>query len=76
MCRQDLHRKCAEAEVEQLAGQGSKPDPSRQTYRWGTERGYVVIDGQKVPVENRVSAAASMIAKSHCEATNCSSVRR
>ena len=40
-----------EAEVEQVAGQRSKPDPSREAYRWGTKRGYVVIDGQKVPIE-------------------------
>ena len=40
-----------EAEVEQVAGQRSKPDPGREAYRWGTERGYVMIDGQKVPIE-------------------------
>ena len=40
-----------EAEVEQVAGERSKPDPQRTAYRWGSERGYVVIDGQKVPIE-------------------------
>lgn len=40
-----------EAEVEQVAGERSQPDPNREAYRWGTERGYVVIDGQKVPIE-------------------------
>lgn len=40
-----------EAEVEQVAGQRSQPDANREAYRWGTERGYVVIDGQKVPIE-------------------------
>jgi len=40
-----------EAEVEQVAGARSKPDPKRAAYRWGTETGYVVIDGQKVPIE-------------------------
>ena len=40
-----------ESEVEQVAGKRSQPDPQRQAYRWGTERGYVVIDGQKVPIE-------------------------
>jgi hypothetical protein len=28
-----------EAEVEQVAGERSKPDPQREAYRWGTERG-------------------------------------
>jgi hypothetical protein len=40
-----------EAEVEQVAGERSQPDPKRAAYRWGTERGYVIIDGQKVPIE-------------------------
>jgi putative transposase len=40
-----------EAEVEQLAGPCSQPDEERKAYRWGTENGYVVIDGQKVPIE-------------------------
>ena len=40
-----------EAEVEHVAGKRSKPDQQREAYRWGTERGYVVIDGQKVPIE-------------------------
>lgn len=39
-----------ENEAEQLAGPRSKPDPKRQAYRWGSEEGYCVIDGQKVPV--------------------------
>lgn len=39
-----------EAEAEQLAGPRSQPDAQRQAYRWGTEEGYCVIDGQKVPV--------------------------
>jgi len=42
-----------EAEVEQVAGERSQPDPKRAAYRWGTERGYVIIDGQKVPIEKR-----------------------
>jgi putative transposase len=40
-----------ESEVEQIAGKRSQPDPTRTGYRWGTERGYVMIDGQKVPIE-------------------------
>jgi len=39
-----------ENEAEQLVGPRSKPDPKRQAYRWGSEEGYCVIDGQKVPV--------------------------
>ncbi len=40
-----------ESEVEQIAGKRSHPDPTRTAYRWGSEQGYVIIDGQKVPVE-------------------------
>lgn len=39
-----------EAEVEQLAGRRSEPNPSRTTYRWGSEDGFCVIDGQRVPI--------------------------
>ena len=63
------------AEVEQLAGQRSKPDPSRQAYRWGTERGYVVIDGQKIPVEKPRLRGRQHDREIPWEATNCSSVR-
>src|SRR6202008_3255834 len=38
-----------EAEVEQLAGKRSQPDPQRNIYRWGIEDGYCLIDGQRVP---------------------------
>jgi putative transposase len=40
-----------EAEVEQLAGKRSQPDPRRNIYRWGTENGYCLIDGQRVPIQ-------------------------
>lgn len=39
-----------EAEVEQLAGKRSQPDPKGTIYRWGTEDGYCIIDGQRVPI--------------------------
>jgi putative transposase len=39
-----------EAEVEQLAGKRSQPNPQRNIYRWGIEEGYCVIDGQRVPL--------------------------
>lgn len=40
-----------EAEVEQLAGKRSQPNPQRNIYRWGVEDGYCVIDGQRVPLQ-------------------------
>lgn len=40
-----------EAEVEQLAGKRSQPNPQRNIYRGGIEEGYCVIDGQRVPVK-------------------------
>lgn len=39
-----------EAEVEQLAGKRSQPNPQRNIYRWGIEDGYCLIDGQRVPI--------------------------
>jgi transposase-like protein len=39
-----------ECEVEQLAGKRSQPDRKRSAYRWGIEQGYVIVDGQKVPI--------------------------
>jgi transposase-like protein len=39
-----------EAEAEKIAGPRSKADQERHAYRWGTEQGYCVIDGQKVPI--------------------------
>jgi putative transposase len=40
-----------QAEVEQLAGKRSRPNPQRNIYRWGTEEGYCLIDGQRVPLQ-------------------------
>lgn len=40
-----------QAEVEQLAGKRSQPSPQRNIYRWGTEDGYCIIDGQRVPIQ-------------------------
>jgi putative transposase len=39
-----------EAEVEQLAGPAWQPRAERQAYRWGTEQGYCIVDGQRVPL--------------------------
>lgn len=38
-------------EVEQLAGARYGRQPERQAFRWGHESGYVVLCGQKVPLE-------------------------
>ena len=38
-------------EVGQLVGERSRPSPERTANRWGSERGYCVVMGQKVPVE-------------------------
>ncbi len=40
-----------EEEVKQLVGERSRPLPERTASRWGSERGYCVVMGQKVPVE-------------------------
>jgi transposase-like protein len=40
-----------EEEVRNLAGERSQPQPERTVNRWGKERGYCVVMGQKVPIE-------------------------
>lgn len=40
-----------ECEVEHLVGKRSHRDTGRQAYRWGTESGFCIIDGQRVPVD-------------------------
>jgi transposase-like protein len=40
-----------EEEVRQLAGERSQRQPERGASRWGKERGYCVVMGQKVPIE-------------------------
>jgi putative transposase len=40
-----------EEEVRQLAGERSQRQPERTANRWGKERGYCVVMGQKVPIE-------------------------
>jgi transposase-like protein len=40
-----------EEEVRQLVGERSRPLPERTANRWGSERGYCVVMGQKVPIE-------------------------
>jgi putative transposase len=40
-----------EEEVRKRAGERSQPQPERTANRWGKERGYCVVMGQKVPIE-------------------------
>lgn len=40
-----------ESEVQELAGERSQPNAERGAYRWGSEAGFCVIDGQKVPID-------------------------
>lgn len=40
-----------EEEVRHLAGERHEQKPERQAHRWGKDRGYCVIDGQKVPIQ-------------------------
>ena len=37
-------------EVRELAGERSQQQPERTASRWGSERGYCVVMGQKVPI--------------------------
>lgn len=38
-------------EVTQLVGPKNEPDPERENVRWGSQQGYCVVGGQKVPLE-------------------------
>jgi len=40
-----------ESEVEQLAGKRSERLVGRGAYRWGSEEGFCIVDGQKVPID-------------------------
>lgn len=40
-----------EEEVRHWAGERHEQHDKRQAHRWGTEEGYCVIDGQKVPIQ-------------------------
>src|SRR6201987_899124 len=40
-----------EEEARNVAGERSRPQPERTANRWGKERGYCVVMGQKVPIE-------------------------
>ena len=40
-----------EEEVRELVGERSQPQAERKSNRWGSERGYCVVMGQKLPIE-------------------------
>src|SRR5258708_7022843 len=40
-----------EEEVRELVGERSQPQAERKANRWGSERGFCVVMGQKVPIE-------------------------
>jgi len=40
-----------EEEVRELVGERSQPQAERKANRWGTERGFCVVMGQKVPID-------------------------
>src|SRR2546426_10126602 len=40
-----------EEEVRELVGERSQPQVERKANRWGSERGFCVVMGQKVPIE-------------------------
>lgn len=41
-----------EEEVKTLAGERHEQHEDRRAHRWGKEKGYCVVDGQKVPIRN------------------------
>ena len=59
-----------EEEVRELVGERSQPQPERTANRWGTERGYCVVMGQKVPSNGRACARPTT-GKSGWAATKC-----
>lgn len=49
-----------EEEVRQVVGPRSEPQENRQASRWGSEHGYCIVMGQKVPIERpRVRTTAN-----------------
>jgi hypothetical protein len=59
-------------EADALTGALHQHGPDRQALRWSREDGFVVVDGQKVPIE-RAGYAAGTAAKFVWAPTNCSS---
>ena len=50
MLLREAMQETMEQEVRFLVGERNQPQADRQAYRWGTERGYCVVQGQKVRV--------------------------
>jgi hypothetical protein len=51
-------------EVRELVGERSQRQAERTANRWGSERGYCIVMGQKVPVKRpRVRTAASIVSR-------------
>lgn len=50
MLLQETIQETMQQEVQQLVGSKSQPNRQRQLYRWGTEQGYCVVQGQKLHV--------------------------
>jgi len=49
-----------EEDFRQVVGPRSEPQENRQANRWGSERGYCIVMGQKVPIERpRVRTTAN-----------------
>jgi transposase-like protein len=40
-----------ESEVKELVGERSQPNADRRAYRWGSESGFCIVDGQRVPID-------------------------
>ena len=59
-----------EEEVRQLVGERNRQLPGRTAKRWGRERGYCVVMGQKVPVE-RPRVRSTEDGRSAWAATRC-----
>jgi putative transposase len=48
-----LMQEVMDEEVRQLAGERHQQHAARKAHRWGSEAGYCVVDGQKVPLRRR-----------------------
>ena len=56
----DLMQLIMDNEVRQLAGEHYQRRQAEQSYRWGREKGFLVVDGQKVPFSVRGCAATTV----------------
>jgi hypothetical protein len=56
-------------EVRELAGERSQQQPERTASRWGSERGYCVVMGQKVPIQRPTAVRRVITGLYHAGAT-------